>query len=93
MSPQFPYAQPQSAHAHGVAQAHVAGAFAQPHDFGAQQPSPQSDEQQPGVSKAIPAETTLAANRLRVEFFMGTVYHNFAIRAGGTRSRASANRT
>ena len=70
MSPQFPYAQPQSAHAHGVAQAHVAGAFAQPHDFGAQQPSPQSDEQQPGVSKAIPAETTLAANRLRVEFFM-----------------------
>ena len=70
MSPQFPYAQPQSAHAHGVAQAHVAGALAQPHDFGAEQLSPQQDEQQPGVSKAIPAETTLAANRLRVEFFM-----------------------
>ena len=91
MSPQLPYVQPQSVHAHGVAQVHVAGVFAQPHDFGAQQPSPQLDEQQPGVSKTIPAETMPAANRLRVEFFMRTVYHNFAFRAGATRSCASAN--
>ena len=88
MSPQLPYAQPQSVHAHGVAHAHVAGAFAQPHDFGAQQPSPQSVEQQPGVSKAIPAETMPAANRLRVEFFMGDSISQFRRSCGSDALRA-----
>ncbi len=60
MSPQLPYMLPRSAHAQGVAQSH---------DFGAQRPSQQGDAQ-PEENIAIPAETTPAANRLRVKFFM-----------------------
>ena len=73
MIDQLPYAQPQSAHVQAFEQVHEAGAFAQPHDLGATQPSPQADEQKPEVNKTIPAETMPADSNLRVDFFMAEI--------------------
>ena len=73
MIDQLPYAQPQSAHVQVFVQVHEAGAFAQPHDLGAAQPSPQADEQQPEVNNTVPAETMPAANNLVIDFFMAKI--------------------
>ena len=73
MIDQLPYAQPQSAHVQAFEQVHEAGAFAQLHDLGAVQTSPQVDEQKPEVNKTIPAEATPADNNLRIDFFMAKI--------------------
>jgi hypothetical protein len=79
LSAQFPYAPPPIVQPQGEAHVQASGAVAQPHDFGAEQVSPQHDAQ-PDEKIAIPAETTPAANRLSAEFFMPPLYQN----SGGT---------
>ena len=54
----------------GGAQVQASGAFAQPHDLGAEQELSPQQEAQPDERIATPAETMPAANMFKAEFFM-----------------------